>query len=57
MTKLVYLKLLTNRWSWSLAVNTTFFNEEKTEVRGIDLSLNYFNLIISGSKINLIDLL
>jgi len=31
-----------NQFGALIAVNTTFFNEEKTEVRGIDLSLNYF---------------
>ena len=31
-----------NQFSTLIAVNTTFFNEERTEVKGIDLSLSYF---------------
>ncbi len=31
-----------NQFGTLIAVNTTFFNEERTEVKGIDLSLSYF---------------
>ena len=31
-----------NQFGTLVAVNTTFFNEERTEVKGIDLSLSYF---------------
>lgn len=31
-----------NPFGTLIAVNTTFFNEERTEVKGIDLSLSYF---------------
>ena len=31
-----------NQFGTLIAINTTFFNEERTEVKGIDLSLSYF---------------
>ena len=31
-----------NQFGTLIAVNTTFFNEKRTEVKGIDLSLSYF---------------
>ena len=36
------LDVTRNQFGTLIAVNTTFFNEERTEVKGIDLSLSYF---------------
>jgi iron complex outermembrane receptor protein len=42
-----------NQYGDITAVSTTFFNEEKTEVKGLDFSLNYLKEMKNGNVINL----
>lgn len=42
-----------NEYGDIVAVQTTFFNEEKTIVKGLDLSLDYERLLSNGNKIDI----
>ena len=42
-----------NEYGDIVAVKTTFFNEEKTIVRGLDLSFNYEKMFTNGQSFDL----